>query len=85
MAELEGHQDGRNQRSAVAGHRRARAAVQDGLRLPGPHREDSDFAEILADAKIDASQVAYIGDDFTDIVIMRRVGLAIATANAARK
>jgi 3-deoxy-D-manno-octulosonate 8-phosphate phosphatase (KDO 8-P phosphatase) len=38
--------------------------------------------EILADAKIDASQVAYIGDDFTDIVIMRRVGLAIATANA---
>jgi 3-deoxy-D-manno-octulosonate 8-phosphate phosphatase (KDO 8-P phosphatase) len=26
--------------------------------------------------------VAYIGDDFTDVVIMRRVGLAIATANA---
>ena len=38
--------------------------------------------EILADAKIDASQVAYIGDDFTDVVIMRRVGLPIATANA---
>ncbi len=27
-------------------------------------------------------EVAYIGDDFTDIVIMHRVGLAIATANA---
>jgi 3-deoxy-D-manno-octulosonate 8-phosphate phosphatase (KDO 8-P phosphatase) len=26
--------------------------------------------------------VAYIGDDLTDIVVMRRVGLAIATANA---
>jgi len=38
--------------------------------------------EILADAKIDSSEVAYVGDDFTDIVIMRRVGLAIATANA---
>jgi 3-deoxy-D-manno-octulosonate 8-phosphate phosphatase (KDO 8-P phosphatase) len=38
--------------------------------------------EILADAKIDSSEVAYIGDDFTDVVIMRRVGLAIATANA---
>jgi 3-deoxy-D-manno-octulosonate 8-phosphate phosphatase (KDO 8-P phosphatase) len=38
--------------------------------------------EILADAKIDASEVAYIGDDFTDVVVMRRVGLAIATANA---
>jgi 3-deoxy-D-manno-octulosonate 8-phosphate phosphatase (KDO 8-P phosphatase) len=38
--------------------------------------------EILADAKLDNSEVAYIGDDFTDVVIMHRVGLAIATANA---
>jgi 3-deoxy-D-manno-octulosonate 8-phosphate phosphatase (KDO 8-P phosphatase) len=38
--------------------------------------------EILADAEVDASEVAYIGDDFTDVVVMRRVGLAIATANA---
>ncbi|MGA2116882.1 MAG: HAD hydrolase family protein [Bryobacteraceae bacterium] len=40
------------------------------------------LTEILADAGIDSNQVAYIGDDFTDVVIMRRVGLAIATANA---
>jgi 3-deoxy-D-manno-octulosonate 8-phosphate phosphatase (KDO 8-P phosphatase) len=26
--------------------------------------------------------VAYIGDDFTDVPIMRRVGFAVATANA---
>jgi 3-deoxy-D-manno-octulosonate 8-phosphate phosphatase (KDO 8-P phosphatase) len=38
--------------------------------------------EILADAKVDAGDVAYIGDDFTDTVIMHRVGFAIATANA---
>ena len=38
--------------------------------------------EILADAKVDSSEVGYIGDDFTDITIMHRVGLAIATANA---
>ena len=38
--------------------------------------------EILADAKLEASEVAYIGDDLTDVVVMRRVGLAIATANA---
>jgi 3-deoxy-D-manno-octulosonate 8-phosphate phosphatase (KDO 8-P phosphatase) len=38
--------------------------------------------EILADAKIAPSEVAYIGDDLTDVVIMRRVGLAVATANA---
>jgi 3-deoxy-D-manno-octulosonate 8-phosphate phosphatase (KDO 8-P phosphatase) len=38
--------------------------------------------EIMADAKIDKSEIAYIGDDYTDVVIMHRVGLAIATANA---
>jgi 3-deoxy-D-manno-octulosonate 8-phosphate phosphatase (KDO 8-P phosphatase) len=38
--------------------------------------------EILGDAKVDPSEVAYIGDDLTDVVVMRRVGLPIATANA---
>jgi 3-deoxy-D-manno-octulosonate 8-phosphate phosphatase (KDO 8-P phosphatase) len=38
--------------------------------------------EILADAKVERAEVAYIGDDLTDVVVMRRVGLAIATANA---
>jgi 3-deoxy-D-manno-octulosonate 8-phosphate phosphatase (KDO 8-P phosphatase) len=38
--------------------------------------------EILADAGLDSSEVAYIGDDFTDVVVMRRVGFSIATANA---
>lgn len=37
---------------------------------------------ILADANISADEVAYIGDDFTDVVIMRRVGLGLAVANA---
>jgi len=38
--------------------------------------------EILAHATLAPAEVAYIGDDFTDVVIMHRVGLAIATANA---
>jgi 3-deoxy-D-manno-octulosonate 8-phosphate phosphatase (KDO 8-P phosphatase) len=38
--------------------------------------------EILADAKIDLSEVAYVGDDLTDVVIMKRVGLAIGPANS---
>ncbi len=38
--------------------------------------------EILADAGLDPSQVAFIGDDLTDVVVMHRVGFAIATANA---
>src|SRR5215471_17982569 len=37
---------------------------------------------ILTDSGLDKSEVAYIGDDLTDIVVMHRVGLAIATANA---
>jgi 3-deoxy-D-manno-octulosonate 8-phosphate phosphatase (KDO 8-P phosphatase) len=38
--------------------------------------------EILRESGIPADQVAYVGDDLTDVVIMRRVGLSIAPANA---
>ena len=38
--------------------------------------------EILAAEKIDLENVAYIGDDLTDAIVMKRVGLAVATANA---
>lgn len=38
--------------------------------------------EIMAKAGLAKHEVAYIGDDFTDVVIMHRVGLAVATANA---
>jgi 3-deoxy-D-manno-octulosonate 8-phosphate phosphatase (KDO 8-P phosphatase) len=38
--------------------------------------------EIMADAKVSKDEIAYIGDDLTDIVVMRRVGLGFAPANA---
>jgi 3-deoxy-D-manno-octulosonate 8-phosphate phosphatase (KDO 8-P phosphatase) len=38
--------------------------------------------EILAQSGISADETAYAGDDLTDVVVMRRVGLGIATANA---
>ncbi len=38
--------------------------------------------DILAKAGVMKDEVAYIGDDLTDVVIFRRVGLAIAVANA---
>jgi 3-deoxy-D-manno-octulosonate 8-phosphate phosphatase (KDO 8-P phosphatase) len=38
--------------------------------------------EILARSGIAASEVAYMGDDLTDVVVMNRVGLSIAPANA---
>ena len=40
------------------------------------------FEKIMAEANVEPDEVAYMGDDLTDIVIMRRVGLSIATANA---
>ncbi len=38
--------------------------------------------EILEQARLEPAQVGYLGDDYTDVVVMHRVGLAIATANA---
>lgn len=37
---------------------------------------------ILNEGQLAPEEVAYVGDDFTDVVIMHRVGLAVATANA---
>jgi 3-deoxy-D-manno-octulosonate 8-phosphate phosphatase (KDO 8-P phosphatase) len=40
------------------------------------------FEEIMKNAGVAPEEVAFIGDDFTDVVLFRRVGFAIATANA---
>lgn len=40
------------------------------------------FEEILARAQVEPHEVAYMGDDLTDLVVMKRVGFAIAVANA---
>ncbi len=41
-----------------------------------------DFTGVLAEARVAAEDVAYIGDDVTDIPLMRRCGLGIAVADA---
>lgn len=38
--------------------------------------------EVLRESGIPAEQAAYVGDDLTDVVIMRRVGVSFAPANA---
>lgn len=38
--------------------------------------------EILGRSGLAADQVGYVGDDFTDVVVMHRVGFAVAVANA---
>ncbi len=40
------------------------------------------FEEIVADAGLEPEQVAYVGDDITDLPLLRRVGLAIGPANS---
>jgi 3-deoxy-D-manno-octulosonate 8-phosphate phosphatase (KDO 8-P phosphatase) len=37
--------------------------------------------KIMAEADVRPEEVAYMGDDLTDLVVMRRVGFAIAVAN----
>jgi 3-deoxy-D-manno-octulosonate 8-phosphate phosphatase (KDO 8-P phosphatase) len=38
--------------------------------------------EIMKKGEFQTDEVAYMGDDLTDLVVMRRVGFAIAVANA---
>lgn len=41
------------------------------------------YEEFLQTAGVDDSAVAYVGDDLPDIPLLRRVGFAVAVANAA--
>ncbi|HML16144.1 MAG TPA: HAD hydrolase family protein [Bryobacteraceae bacterium] len=51
----------------------------------GHHEKIPIIEEILAKSKIAPQQIAYAGDDLTDVVVMRRVGFSIATANARQE
>lgn len=48
----------------------------------GQNHKEQALAQILADEKCVPEEVAYVGDDIIDLPVLRRVGLAIATANA---
>lgn len=41
-----------------------------------------DYEEVVAGAGVTDAEVAYVGDDLTDIPLMRRAGLAVAVADA---
>ena len=40
------------------------------------------FEKVMSEAGVSSDEVAYVGDDLTDVVIMNRVGLSFATGNA---
>ncbi len=48
----------------------------------GTLHKESAFKEILDDASLSASEVAYMGDDLSDIPLLKACGLKIAVANA---
>jgi 3-deoxy-D-manno-octulosonate 8-phosphate phosphatase (KDO 8-P phosphatase) len=69
-------------RSSSALEQRARELEIDYLRQNSRDKV-SDFDGILVVAKVEAAEVAYIGDDLNDIPLMRRSALAIAVGDAA--
>ena len=48
----------------------------------GTWNKIQDFTEIMAEAQVTPDEAAFVGDDVTDIPLMRRVGFAIAVADA---
>lgn len=69
-----------SRKSAVV-ERRARELNLDEV-LQGSTDKREALQQLLQKYNIEASQVAYIGDDLQDISIMRQVGLPIAVQNA---
>ena len=51
----------------------------------GCHNKIETFEDVLIRAQLEASEVAFIGDDVTDIPIMQRVGFAVAVADAVEE
>jgi 3-deoxy-D-manno-octulosonate 8-phosphate phosphatase (KDO 8-P phosphatase) len=51
------------------------------LQVPGPRKLEA-LGRVLDARGIAWDEVAYVGDDLADLMIMRRVGLPIAVANA---
>ena len=68
-------------RSSPAVEQRARSVHMKYL-YQGTTRKLPLFEEILADSGLSAQEIAYMGDDVTDLPILRRTGLAAAPANS---
>lgn len=68
-------------RSSSLVERRARELGMKHIRQ-GTWDKIKDWEELLAEAGALESEVAYIGDDVTDIPLMQRAGLAVAVADA---
>ena len=71
-------------RLSGAVERRARGLGMSYLKL-GFEDKVGVFKEIIAEAAVSESEVAYIGDDLNDIPLLRLAGLAVAVADATEE
>jgi len=64
-----------------------RRAVELGMKYvrQGTWNKIQDFEELLQEAGVDANEVAFIGDDVTDIPLMQRSEFAVAVADASEE
>jgi 3-deoxy-D-manno-octulosonate 8-phosphate phosphatase (KDO 8-P phosphatase) len=71
-------------RSSSAVERRARTLGVEYVRQ-GSEDKIRDFEELVALAGVEENEVAFVGDDFNDIPLMRRSELALAVADASEE
>jgi 3-deoxy-D-manno-octulosonate 8-phosphate phosphatase (KDO 8-P phosphatase) len=71
-------------RSSKALERRARELGVEFVRQGDPDKTEA-FEEVLRLAAVDEDEVAYVGDDLTDIPLMQRAELAVAVADATQE
>ncbi len=65
--------------------RRRAVALRVSYLLQGCESKIKAFEEILTEAGLDESEVAFMGDDLNDVPLLRRAALAIAVADAAEE
>ncbi|MDQ5847122.1 MAG: HAD hydrolase family protein [Acidobacteriota bacterium] len=71
-------------RSSKALERRARELGVEFVRQGDPNKTAA-FEEVLRLAEVDEDEVAFVGDDLTDIPLMQRAELAVAVADATQE
>ena|SRR5687768_2107560 len=71
-------------RKSIGVERRARELAIEFVRQGDPDKREA-FEDVLQLAGVDESEVAFIGDDLTDIPLMQRAELAVAVADATEE
>lgn len=71
-------------RSAEAVELRAKDLNMDGI-YQDAYPKTGAFVKLLEDLKVSAEEVCFVGDDLPDISVLRKVGFAVAVANACEE